>query len=162
MHIRDQRNSNNFHGYKNIWLIINSKFIRSQKTHRKKSYIVWISKRPLYWESNEAGIHLATNYGPVGLQRTTHASSERHQWRWCLDWIWWFWTLRRLDEYFVDSPRVFGNIWVFIEQRGGPGALEVGRTHKGAPGPPNAPWWVVPPSGHPPGATRAQHLPFGP
>ena len=53
MHIRDQRNSNNFHGHKKIWLIINSKFIRSQQTHRKKSYIIWISKRPLYWESNE-------------------------------------------------------------------------------------------------------------
>ena len=23
--------------------------------------------------------HLATNYGPEGLQRTTHASSKRHQ-----------------------------------------------------------------------------------
>ena len=30
----------------------------------------------------ERGSHLATNYGPEGLQRTTHASSERHQWRW--------------------------------------------------------------------------------
>ena len=35
---------------KKIDLIINSKFIRSQQTHRKKSYIIWISKRPLYWE----------------------------------------------------------------------------------------------------------------
>ena len=26
--------------------------------------------------------HLATNYGPEGLQRTTHASSERQQWKW--------------------------------------------------------------------------------
>ena len=33
---------------KNIDLIINSKFIGSQQTHRKKSYIIWISKRPLY------------------------------------------------------------------------------------------------------------------
>ena len=48
MHIRDQRNSNNFHGYKKIDLIINSKFIRSQQTHHKKTYIIWISKRPLY------------------------------------------------------------------------------------------------------------------
>ena len=30
----------------------------------------------------ERGSHLATNYGPEGLQRTTHASSERHQWKW--------------------------------------------------------------------------------
>ena len=38
---------------KKIDLIINSKFIGSQNTHRKKSYIIWISKRPLYWESKE-------------------------------------------------------------------------------------------------------------
>ena len=38
---------------KKIDLIINSNFIQSQQTHRKKSYIIWISKRPLYWESNE-------------------------------------------------------------------------------------------------------------
>ena len=28
-------------------------------------------------------------------------------------------------------------------------ATEVGTTHLGALGPPSAPWWVVPPSGHP-------------
>ena len=33
---------------KNIDLIINSKFIGSQQTHRQKTYIIWISKRPLY------------------------------------------------------------------------------------------------------------------
>src|SRR5215216_1978725 len=33
---------------KKIDLIINSKFIGSQQTYRKKSYIIWISKRPLY------------------------------------------------------------------------------------------------------------------
>ena len=33
---------------KNIDLIINSKFIGSQQIHRKKTYIIWISKRPLY------------------------------------------------------------------------------------------------------------------
>ncbi len=38
---------------KKIDLIINSKFIGSQQTHRRKNYIIWISKRPLYWESNE-------------------------------------------------------------------------------------------------------------
>ena len=31
----------------------------------------------------------------------------------------------------------------------------MGTTHLGAPGPPGAPWWVVPPSGHPPGAAVA-------
>ena len=30
----------------------------------------------------ERDSHLATNYGPEGLQRTTHTSSERYQWRW--------------------------------------------------------------------------------
>ena len=30
----------------------------------------------------ERGSHLATNYGPEGLQRTTHASLEKHQWKW--------------------------------------------------------------------------------
>ena len=38
---------------KNIDLIINSKFIGSQQTHRKKTYIIWISKRPLYYEFGE-------------------------------------------------------------------------------------------------------------
>ena len=33
--------------YEKIDLIINSKFIGSQQTHRKKSYIIWISKRPV-------------------------------------------------------------------------------------------------------------------
>ena len=28
-------------------------------------------------------------------------------------------------------------------------ATEVGTTHLGVPGPPGAPWWVVPPLGHP-------------
>ena len=36
MHIRDQRNSNNFHGYKKIDLIINSKFIDTNKNNTKE------------------------------------------------------------------------------------------------------------------------------
>ena len=36
MHIRDQRNSNNFHGYKKIDLIINSKFIDPNKRTTKE------------------------------------------------------------------------------------------------------------------------------
>ena len=47
MHIRDQKTQITFMD-KNIDLIINSKFIGSQQTHRKKAYIIWISKRPLY------------------------------------------------------------------------------------------------------------------
>ena len=71
MHIRDQRNSNNFHGYKKIDLIINSKFIGSQQTHAKRvtsnrsprDHSIENQKR-----ERERGSHLATNYGPVGLQ----------------------------------------------------------------------------------------------
>ena len=100
---------------KNIDLVINSKFIRSQQTHRKR-ITSYGSPRDHCIENQrrERGSHLATNYRPVGLQWTTHASSERHQWGWwtplwwCLDWIWWFWNLRRLELIFVDSPRVFG------------------------------------------------------
>ena len=44
---RSKRTQINFMD-KKIDLIINSKFTGSQQTHRKKSYIIWISKRPLY------------------------------------------------------------------------------------------------------------------
>ena len=47
MHIRDQKTQMTFMD-KNIDLIINSKFIGFEQTHRKKSYIKYISKRPLY------------------------------------------------------------------------------------------------------------------
>ena len=69
---------------KNIDLIINSKFIDPNKHTAKELHhmdlqetIVLIIKR-----ERERGSHLATNYEPVGLQRTTHTSSERHQWKW--------------------------------------------------------------------------------
>ena len=69
---------------KNIDLIINSKFIGSQQTHRKR-LISYGSPRDHCIENQERErereSHLATNYGPEGLQRTTHASSERHQWK---------------------------------------------------------------------------------
>jgi len=42
------------------------------------------------------------------------------------------------------------------------GALEVGTTHQGMPGPPGMPWWVVLSSEHPPGAARAHYVPSGP
>ena len=51
---------------------------------------------------------------------------------------------------------------VFREQRGGPGAPEVGTTHQGAPGPSGAPWWVVLPSEQPPGASSSHWLSSGP
>ena len=111
---------------------------------------------------------LATNYGPEGLQRTTHASSDRQQWRW--------WTpsemVSRLDLVVLDSAAagwIFGRRFygsgifgVFIEQRGGPGAPEVDATHQGVSGPPSAPWWVVLSSEHPPGAVRAHYVPSSP
>ena len=83
MHIRDQRNSNNFHGYKKIDLIINSKFIDPNK-HTSKRFTSYGSPRDHSIENleRERGSHLATNYGPEGLQRTTPASLERHHWRW--------------------------------------------------------------------------------
>ena len=78
----------------------------------------------------------------------------------------------RLDLVVLDSaaagsifhrlPWGFGNIGVFIEQRGGPGAPEVGTTHQGTPGPPGSPWWVVLSSEDPPGAARAHYVPSGP
>ena len=66
---------------KNIDLIINSKFIGSQQTHCKR-LISYGSPRDhcIDNQERERGSHLDTNYGPVGLQRTTHASSKRHQW----------------------------------------------------------------------------------
>ena len=98
----------------------------------------------------ERGSHLATNYGPVGLQITTHASSERHQWTWwtppwwCLDWILWFWNLWWLDQYFIDYPEGFQNIWEFIVQRGGVGG------HRGGHNPPRCALVGCAPLGAPP------------
>ena len=82
MHKRDQRNSNNFHGYKKIHLIINSKFIDSNKHTAKELYHMNLQETIVLRIQRERGSHLATNYRPEGLQRTTHASSEGHQWRW--------------------------------------------------------------------------------
>ena len=82
MHIRDQRNSNNFHGYKKIDLNINSKFIDPNKHSAKELHYMDLQETIVLRIHRERGSHLATNYGPEGLQRTTHASSERHQWKW--------------------------------------------------------------------------------
>ena len=71
MHIRDQRNSNNFHGYKKIDLIINSKFTGSQQTHRKKELHHMDLQETIVLRiktERERVSHLVTNYGPVGLQ----------------------------------------------------------------------------------------------
>ena len=112
--------------------------------------------------------HLATNYGPEGLQITTHASSERHQWRW--------WTpsemVCRLDLVVLDSAAVgwifrqlpygFWNIGVFIEQRGGPGGTRGGHN---PPGRAWASWRALVGCASlraPPGAARAHYVPSGP
>ena len=118
--------------------------------------------------NREIWSHLATNYGPEGLQRTTHASSERHQWKW--------WTpsemVSRLDLVVLDSAAAgwifrrlfycFWNIVVFIEQRGGPGGT------RGGHNPPGRAWaswralvgcallWA------PPGTARAHNVPSSP
>ena len=135
-----------------IDLIINSKFIGSQQTHRKKRVTSNRSPRDHCIENQkERRSHLVTAYRPVGLQWTTHASSGRHQWGWwipswwCLDWICGFWNLRRLELCFVDSPRVFWIFGVHIEKRGGAGG---GRGGHNPPGhvwtPRHARWAVLP------------------
>ena len=54
---------------KNIDMIINSKFIGSQQTHRKKAlHQVNIQETIVLIIKRERGSNLATNYGPVGLQ----------------------------------------------------------------------------------------------
>ena len=81
-------------------------------------------------------------------RRGTNGGGEPRP-RWCLDWIWWFWTLRRMDEYFVDSPRVSGILGYLQSKEAVQGAPKVGTTHQGAPRPPCVPWWVLPSSRHP-------------
>ena len=54
---------------KNIDLIINSMFIGSQQTHQKKELNqVNFQETIVLRIKRERGSHLATNYGPVGLQ----------------------------------------------------------------------------------------------
>ena len=82
MHIRDQRNSNNFHGYKKI---TDHKLKVHQiptNTLQKELHHMDLQETIVLGIKRERGSHLATNYGIERLQRTTHASSERHQWKW--------------------------------------------------------------------------------
>ena len=78
MHKRDQRNSNTFMDIKDR-SDHKLKVHRSQQTHRKR-VTSYGSPRDHCIENQERerererGSHLCTNYGPVGLQRTTHAS----------------------------------------------------------------------------------------
>ena len=63
---------------------------------------------------------------------------------------------------FCQLPQGFWNIWVFIEQRGGPGGTRGGHN---PPGRAWASWRALvgcPLLGTPPGATRARCVPSGP
>ena len=69
MHIRGQKKTQITFMDKNIDLIINSKFIGSQQTHRKKElHHMDLQETIVLRIKRERGSHLATNYGPVGLQ----------------------------------------------------------------------------------------------
>ena len=94
-------------------------------------------------------------------RRGTNGGGEPHP-RWCLDWIWWFWNLRGLELIFVDSPRVYGILGVFIDKRGGSGGTRGG--HK-PPGRAWASWRALvgcAPLGAPPGAALAHWVSSGP
>ena len=53
---------------KNIDLIINSKFIGSQQTHRKKElHQIDLQETIVLRIKREGGSHLATAYGPISL-----------------------------------------------------------------------------------------------
>ena len=68
MHIRDQKTQITFMD-KNIDLIINSKFIGSQQTHRKKElHQIDLQETIVLRIKRERGSHLATAYEPLGLQ----------------------------------------------------------------------------------------------
>ena len=71
----------NYFYYKNIDLIINSKFINPNKHTAKELHHMDLQETIVLRIQRHRESHLATNYGPEGLQRTTHASSERYQWR---------------------------------------------------------------------------------
>ena len=167
MHIRDQKTQITFMD-KKIDLIINSKFIGSQQTHRKKELQIDMQETIVLRIKRERGNHLPTDYGPIGLCWTTHASSERHQWGWwtppwwCLDWIYGFWNLRRLELIFVDSPRVSGILGYLWSKEAVREATEVVTTHQCAPGPPSMSRCVLHHSVHPSGTSLAHVVPFGP
>ena len=59
---------------KNIDLIINSKFIDPNKHTAKGLHHMDLQETIVLIISRERGSHLASNYRPIGLQRTTHAS----------------------------------------------------------------------------------------
>ena len=83
MHKRDQRTQITFRD-KNIDRIISTKVHQiPTNTQQKELHHMDLQEtivlRIQRERERESQSHLATNYGPVGLQRTTHTSSERHQ-----------------------------------------------------------------------------------
>ena len=80
MHIRDQKTQITFMDKRD-------RCDHKIKVHRiptntpqKVLHLMDIQETIVLRIKRERGGHLATNYGPEGLHRTTHASSERHQW----------------------------------------------------------------------------------
>ena len=73
MHIRDQKTQITFMD-ENIDLIIKSKFIDPNKHTAKELHHMDLQETIVLRIQQERESHLATNYGPEGLQRTTHAS----------------------------------------------------------------------------------------
>ena len=83
MHIRDQRNSNKFHVYKKDITDHKLEVHRiPTNTPRKELHHMDLQETIVLRIKRERGSHLATNYGPEGLQRITHASSKRRKWKW--------------------------------------------------------------------------------
>src|SRR6266566_2344942 len=98
---------------------MNSKFIGSQQTHRKKftsnrsprDHCIENQKR----ERKPSSYYLRTRRSMVDYSRIIREAPMRmmNPSVMVLDWISWFWNLRRLDVFFVDSSRVsriFGNL----------------------------------------------------
>ena len=82
MHIRDQRTQITFMDIKRYdWHKLKVHQIPTN-TPQKELHHMDLQETIVLRIQRERGSHLATNYGPEGLQRTTHASSERDQWRW--------------------------------------------------------------------------------
>ena len=63
---------------------------------------------------------------------------------------------------FRRLPEGFWDFRVFMERRGGGTGHRGGQHPQGAPGPPGAPWWVLPTSGRLSGTSSDPRLSSGP
>ena len=66
MHIRDQRNSNNIHGYRSDQKLKVHRI--PTNTPQKELHQIDLQETIVLRIKRERGSHLATNYGPVGPQ----------------------------------------------------------------------------------------------